>query len=178
MRQRSGILRFVAGCAVVAALAVPLMAATVSKINDDVLAPLRGPVVARKIVLANVPLYAHGTATVELEEFQVWAPGGKVIVDDGKSVQYLDPPPMRFFRGLVNGDPESFAYFSIDGTSGAISGLMATRDGKFAVDAARRRPLVRPHAGGVGNDATGGYDYYLTEMDDSDATQVAGQTWS
>ncbi|HXH40173.1 MAG TPA: M12 family metallo-peptidase, partial [Thermoanaerobaculia bacterium] len=24
----------------------------------------------------------------------------------------------------------------------------------------------------------GGYDYYLTEMDDSDATQVAGQTWS
>jgi len=133
---------------------------------------------ARKIVLSNVPLYARGTATIELEEFQVWAPGGKVIVSDGKSVQYLDPPPMRFFRGLVNGDLESFAYFSIDGTTRAISGLIATRDGRFAVDASRRRPAVHAHAD-IGNDPAGGdYDYYLTAMDDGDALSMAGQTWA
>jgi hypothetical protein len=177
MRQMPLPRRVAAICVFVVAFCWPLAAATVSKLNDDVLAPLRGPVVAKRILLNNVPLYAHGTARIELEEFQVWAPGGKVIVTDGKSVQYLDPPPMRFFRGLVNGDPESFAYFSVDGTTGAISGLMATRDGKFAVDASRRRPLVRPHAG-IGNDPIGDYDYFLTAMDDSDAIPMTGQTWT
>lgn len=150
-----------------------LSAATVSKLNDDVLSPLRDSVGARQIHLNNVPLYAHGTAKIDLEEFQVWAPDGKVIIDDGKSVKYLDPPPMHFFRGMVNGDPESFAYFSVDPTTGAISGLIATRDGKFAIDASRRpaRPKhVRP--------VDGDFDYFLTAMDDSDEIPMTGRTWA
>jgi hypothetical protein len=179
MRQMPPTLRRIAAtCLFAVAFCWPLAAATVSKLNDDVLAPLRGPVVARRIHIDNMPLYAHGTVKIDLEEFQVWAPGAKVIVSDGKSVQYLDPPPMRFFRGLVNGDPESFAYFSIEGTTGAISGLIATRDGRFATNASRRRPAVRPHAGGLGNDPTGDYDYYLTAMDDGDELSMAGQTWA
>jgi hypothetical protein len=148
----------------------PLAAATISKLNDDVLAPLRGPAVAKRILLNKVPLYAHGTANIELEEFQVWAPGGKVIVNDGKSVQYLDPPPMRFFRGQVNGDPESFAYFSVDGTTGGIYGLVATRDGKFSVSASRRHGLSRDRNG---ND----FDYFLTASDESDEMPMTGQSW-
>ena len=178
MRMLSSLRSIAASCAFAIVVCWPVAAATVSKLNDDVMAPLRGPVVARRILLNNVPLYAHGTASIDLEEFQVWAPGGKVIVSDGKSVQYLDPPPMRFFRGLVNGDLESFAYFSIDGTTGAISGLMATRDGRFAMNASRRRPAIRPHSGGLGNDPTGDYDYYLTAMDDGDELSMAGETWA
>jgi hypothetical protein len=179
MRQSSSMHRVVAACSLVAALAIPLTAATVSKIDDDVMAPLRGPGVARKIVLTKVPLYAHGTATIELEEFQVWAPGGKVIVHDGKSVQYLDPPPMRFFRGTVNGDPESFAYFSVDGTTGSIQGLMETRDGKFAVSPARRTPGPKqpnrnPDGGGA---LAGDFDYFLTAADAGDEVPMTGRTW-
>ena len=129
----------------------------------------------RQIRINNMPLYAHGTVRMELEEFEVWAPGGKVVVHNGTSVTYLDPPPMRFFRGQVNGDPESFAYFSVDGTTGAIYGLVATRDGKFAVNAARRHLIPRdPSARG---DRAGDFDYFLTASDESDEVPMTGQTW-
>jgi len=173
MRQTLSLLRRIAAtCIFAAVFCWPLAAATVSKLNDDVLGPLRGPLVAKRILLNKVPLYAHGTARIELEEFQVWAPGGKVIVHDGKSVQYLDPPPMRFFRGLVNGDAESFAYFSVDGKTGAIYGLVATRDGKFGVNAARRRPMSR-----TANDRGDDFDYFLTASDEGDEIPMTGQTW-
>ncbi len=162
-------------CTVVALCSWPLAAATVSKLNDDVLAPLRASSVTKRILLSNVPLYEHGTAKIDLEEFEVWAPNGKVVVHDGKSVQYLDPPPMRFFRGMVNGDPESFAYFSVDGRSGGIYGLVATRDGKFSVNASRRRAMTHDHSenGDRGED----FDYFLTAFDDSDTIPMTGQTW-
>ncbi|HXH94308.1 MAG TPA: M12 family metallo-peptidase, partial [Thermoanaerobaculia bacterium] len=169
----SSLVRSVGMFLLAAGLCTTLSAATVSKLNDDVLSPLRDSVGAKQIHLNNVPLYAHGTVKIDLEEFQVWAPGGKVIVDDGKSVTYLDPPPMRFFRGMVNGDPESFAYFSVDGTTGAISALIATRDGKFAIDASRRRATPKP-----GRAIDGDFDYFLTAMDASDETPMTGQTWS
>jgi hypothetical protein len=167
--------RIAATCLFAAVFCWPLAAATVSKLNDDVLAPLRGLVVAKQIHLNNIPLYAHGTAKIDLEEFEVWAPGGKVVVHDGKSVQYLDPPPMRFFRGLVNGDLESFAYFSVDGRTGAIYGLVSTRDGKFSVNAARRRLMNRDRSenGDRGDD----FDYFLTASDAGDEIPMTGQTW-
>jgi len=176
-KMPSSLRRIAAACVLAMAFCLPLVAATVSKLNDDVLAPLRGPVVAKRILLNNVPLYAHGTANIDLEEFQVWAPGGKVIVNDGKSVQYLDPPPMRFFRGMVNGDPESFAYFSVDGTTGAIYGLVATRDGKFAVNASRRRLLLPRNRNPI-PDRSDDFDYFLTVSDDTDELPMTGQTWA
>jgi hypothetical protein len=173
MRQSLSLLVRSLGISLLAAgLCGTLSAATVSKLNDDVLAPLRNTVGAKQIHLSSVPLYAHGTAKIDLEEFQVWAPDGKVIVDDGRSVTYLDPPPMRFFRGVLNGDPESFAYFSVDGTTGAIYGLIATRDGKFSVGAARRKPLTR------GQSQTGeDFDYFLAASDESDEIPMIGRTW-
>ena len=167
--------RGAAVCLFVAFLCGPLSAATVSKLNDDVLAPLRRPVAGKPILLTNVPLYAHGTSKITLEEFQVWAPGGKVIVHDGKSVQYLDPPPMRFFRGQVNGDQESFAYFSVDGTTGAIQGLVATRDTKFSVSGSRRRPIARDHS--PDGDRGGSFDYFLSASDEGDEIPLTGQSW-
>jgi len=172
MRQMPSALRRTAAACVFAALFCwPLAAATLSKLNEDVLSPLRGT--AKTIHISNLPLYAHGTANLDLEEFEVWAPGGKVIVSDGKNVQYLDPPAMRFFRGLVNGDPQSFAYFSVDGKTGAVFGLLDTRDGKFAVNAARRRLI--PH--GAYQDRGDDFDYFLTGSDDTDAMPT-GDSWS
>jgi hypothetical protein len=179
MRQRLSLFqRSALVCLLAGGLCGSLSAATVSKLNDDVLAPLREVTGAKKIRIDNMPLYAHGTVKIELEEFEVWAPGGKVVVHNGTSVQYLDPPPMRFFRGQVNGDPESFAYFSVDGTTGAIQGLIATRDGKFSVDASRRKPFVPSRVGGARTDPRNDFDYFLEASDDSDAIPMTGQTWS
>jgi hypothetical protein len=179
MRQRLSLFHRSAGvCLLVAGLCGQLSAATVSKLNDDVLAPLREVAGAKQIRINNMPLYAHGTVKIELEEFEVWAPGGKVVVHNGTSVQYLDPPPMRFFRGQVNGDPESFAYFSVDGTTGAIQGLIATRDGKFAVGGSRRNPAARDRIGGARTDPRNDFDYFLAASDASDAIPMTGQSWS
>src|SRR5437762_3065116 len=79
-------------------------AATVTKLNDDAFAPLRVPSMARKIRLDRLPIYDSQRSVIDLEEFQVWAPGGKVTIhgDNGVVLRTIDPPPMRFFRGLVN----------------------------------------------------------------------------
>lgn len=135
--------------------------ATVSKLNDDALAPLRAPVVARRIHLERLPIYDNRRSVIDLEEFQVWAPDGKVIIhgDNGAVLQTLDPPPMRFFRGLVNGDPESFAYFSVDPSSRDIEGIIVTGEKKFAIRSQRRsKPRGR----------LGESDTFLTEFEDID----------
>ena len=149
-------------------------AATVTRINDDALAPLRASVVAKKIRLDRLPLYDNKRSVIELEEFQVWAPDGKVAIHSDSGVRYLAPPPMRFFRGLVNGDLESFAFFSVDGKTGRIEGLVDTRDMKFAVTAQRRRsrpgaPTLAP----VGEEV----DYFLTAADANDALQNETGNW-
>src|SRR5712691_4498681 len=121
--------------------ASPLFAATMTRLSDDALAALRGAsVVAKKIRLDKLPLYDSKRSVIELEEFQVWAPGAKVVIhgDNGVILEKQDPPPMRFFRGLVNGSSESFAYFSVDLTTGKVNGLIDTGEKKFAIGGARR----------------------------------------
>jgi hypothetical protein len=149
--------------------------ATVTKLNDDALAPLRGPVGARVIRIDRLPIYDDKRSVIDLEEFQVWAPGAKVIIhgDNGVVLQRLDPPRMRFFRGLVNGDRESFAYFSMDPSGRNIQGLIVTRNKKFMVNSARRaRQTPRGRL-----DESGAMDTFLTELDAIDEMPESGQPW-
>src|SRR5438552_9710705 len=108
----------------------PLFGATVTKLSDDAVAPLRSSMIAKKIHLDGLPIYDNARSSIDLEEFQVWSPDAKVILhgDNGEVLEKLDPPPMRYFRGLVNNDPESFAFFSMDPSGRNIQGLVVTRE--------------------------------------------------
>jgi reprolysin (M12B) family zinc metalloprotease len=163
----------------VVAIASPALAATVTKLNDDVLAPLRTSVVSKKIRLDKLPLYDAKRSVIELEEFQVWAPEGKVYIHDGKgNVEKVDPPAMRYFRGQVNGDPESFAYFSIELRTDRITGMVATRDDNYAIDAIPRK--VDPHPRNRTLDdgaAAPTYDYMLTSTNASDMNMPEAKSW-
>ncbi len=156
-----------------------LFAATVTKLNDDVLAPLRAATIARTIHLDRLPLYGSRPTPIDLEEFQVWAPDGQVFIHDGHgNVQKLDPPAMRYFRGQVNGDPESFAYFSVELNTGRITGLVTTKDDNFAVDGVKRP--VKPHPYNRTIDqgsADAGYDYFLTSTNANDMNMPEGRSW-
>jgi hypothetical protein len=158
--------------AVVVALfsALSASAATVSKLNDDVFAPMRDRAGAmRKIVLDKVPLYEGSRSVIELEEFQVWAADGKVIIHgEGGKVTTMAPPSMRFFRGSVNGDPESFAYFSLDPSNNDIQGLVVTRDKKMSV-ASQRPPASRLKKGELQPALA---DVFLTEFTDADSAEL------
>ena len=149
----------------------PLFGATVTKLSDDALAPLRSSMMAKKIHLDHLPIYDDQRSSIDLEEFQVWSPDAKVILhgDNGVVLEKLDPPPMHFFRGLVNGDLESFAFFSVDPTGRNIQGLVVTRDRRFSIASARR-----PGAGKRADDST---DVFLTTFDSADLATDATGTW-
>ncbi|MFA6956255.1 MAG: M12 family metallo-peptidase [Thermoanaerobaculia bacterium] len=152
-------------------------ASEVTKINDEALAPLRGSLVTKRVTLDALPLKEGQRPVIDLEEFQVWAPGGKVVIhgEDGK-VTVQAPTPLRFFRGLVNGDPESFAYFSVD-RAGHVYGLVATREHRYAITAQRRpragvTPRTRP------NEASEElFDHFVTEATPADEFGVE-QGWT
>lgn len=172
---------FVTICALVAlSISSSSFAATLTKVNDDVFAPLRTVTPAKKVRLDKLPLYGSRSTPIDLEEFQVWAPDGKIFVHDGSgNVQKLDPPAMRFFRGQVNGDPESFAYFSIELKTGKITGMVATKDDNFAIDAVTRRVNPQPRNRSLtgGGDGGSGYDYLLTSTNANDMNMPAGTSW-
>jgi Metallo-peptidase family M12 len=177
-------MRSAMGVAALILFATSSFAATVTKLNEDALAPLREATVMRKIRIDKLPLFDSKRSVIDLEEFQVWEPGAKVIIhgDNGVVLDRQDPPPMRFFRGLVNGDPDSFAYFSIDGRTGSIQGLIVVHDRKFSLDSVRRgsaaprprNPAIDP---AIDETATDRWDEYLAAFDHDDEMPTTGQSW-
>jgi Metallo-peptidase family M12 len=155
------------------AIVTSAFAATATKINDDALAPLRRASVMKKVRLDKLPLYDGKRSIIDLEEFQVWAPGAKVVIhgDNGVVLEKQDPPPMRFFRGLVNGNPESFAYFSVDMTTLKIDGMIDTGDRKLALASSRHIPHSPRSRDQVDEQQ---FDNSMTE---ADVDQPLGTTW-
>ena len=165
----------VAGAILAASITSSLCAATMTKISDDALAPLRNAAVAKTIRIDKIALYDSKRSVIDVEEFDVWAPGGKVIIhgENGKVIATQDPPARRFFRGSVNGDKESFAYFSVDVKTGEIDGLINTSDKKVAIASKHHvRPVSRNNRVPVGEQE---FEYYLTEDDPFAATPET--TW-
>lgn len=149
-------------------------AAAVTKLSTDALAPLHAPLGTKRIRIDKLQLFGSTPAVMDLEEFQVWAPGAKVIVHRANDVvEYQDPPPMRFFRGLVNGDPDSFAYFSVDGRTGRVEGFINVHQQKWEIQG-QRRPgsVLRPRSGGL-NESD--FDEFLTAYEAED--EVPSQPW-
>src|SRR5438105_3268329 len=163
-------------CALAVLFASAAAGSTITKLNDDVFQPLRRSMVARKVVIDALPIYDNARSIIDLEEFQVWASDGKIVIhgDYGKVLKTLAPPPMRFFRGLVNGDPESFAYFSMDPSGKNIQGLVVTRDKRFAIASFRRNKAVdRPRH----DEDPEPMDTYLQTFDDSDTLNSPPPKW-
>jgi len=81
-------------------VAPALFAARVTKLPDDAFAALRQQVPARTIRIDKLPIYDGSRSVIDLQEFRVWAPDGKIVIhgDNGKVLKTLAPPPMRFFR--------------------------------------------------------------------------------
>lgn len=166
-------IRFLVRLASVATIATALTfaaeAATVTKVSEDALQPLRRAREGARVRLEALPLEEGRRTIIDLAEFEVWAPGGKILVHSDSGVQELDPPPTRFFRGSVNGDSQSFAFFALD-VRGRIEGLVVTRDFKYAL-ASHRRPKLTP--GEASRD--GEVDHFLTRFEAVDEMPTTNQ---
>ncbi len=79
----------------------------------------------------GVPLAEDAGAVLELIRFEVFKIGARVVIhsDSGRRVQA--PSPRAFFRGMVAGEPESFAYLAV-GASG-VRGMVVSNDQRFEI---------------------------------------------
>ena len=168
-------MRTLARLASVAAIAMAMTfaaeAATVAKVSEDALQPLRKAGRSGSVRLDALPLEEGRGATVTLEEFQVWAPGGKILVHRESGIEELDPPKTRYFRGSVNGDHQSFAFFAVD-AKGRVEGLVVTRESKYAI-AAQARPKLQREA------ARDEVDHFVTRFEAEDeAPSTTEASWA
>ncbi len=151
-----------------------LEAATVTKVADSALTPLRVAPAGGHVRLDALPLYDSQRSAIDLEEFQLWAAGGKVLVHSERGVTALDPPNVRYFRGAVNGDPESFAFFAVDQTTSRIEGIVTTRDAKYALSGSRR-VLAPNQRRDAASDTQ--LDYFVTRFEAEDEAPQGLPTW-
>jgi hypothetical protein len=165
MSSRFRVKAFVA-CAVVCS-AASLQAMTVSKLSDDAFAPLRQANARPKIHL-RVPLYGETRTPMTVEEFQVWAPGGKVVIHGERGVVMIDPPVRRYYRGTIDGESESFAFFAVDPQTESIEGMISIRDQKFSV---RGRRANNPRPG------PNRYDDFVSGSEPQDEIPQDDRSW-
>lgn len=85
-----------------------------------------------KVTVDSVPLENGDPATIELEPFELWALGAKVVVHDEHGVHEEDPPPRRFFKGRVIGKEDSVVFLSADPNDPRdLQGLILIAEKKF-----------------------------------------------
>lgn len=68
---------------------------------------------ARNGRIEAFPLPGRRAVDLDLRAFELIAPGARFVVVDAEGPREVAPPPMRFFRGSVAGDPESLVSLSL-----------------------------------------------------------------
>ena len=137
--------------------AVPALAAEESRFEMRRLAALSRPLSAgTRVKVDGIPI-ADKAETLDLEAFEVWAPGAEVTVEsDGGVRTRLPIPDIHYFRGTVAGDPDSMVVLSIRQGDQATDGLIISGERRFTV----RSRATRTDKGQWRHD-----DVYVRELD-------------
>jgi len=98
---------------------------------QQVTAELSGPVRAgERVVIPRLTLDDGSTVSLDLEAFDVFAPGAAIIEYTDKGPHRLTPPPDRYFRGTVIGDLDSVVMLASGST---LRGLVYTGGRLYAI---------------------------------------------
>ncbi|HYC92972.1 MAG TPA: M12 family metallo-peptidase [Thermoanaerobaculia bacterium] len=146
-----------------AALALTLLSSTVAlagmqaRVEANDFRALRAPVrTGAKVRLHNVPLGAS-QRTLELERFDVWAPGAEIVVQNGDgSTSRIQPPAMNYFRGTVGGDPATMVFVAAR-ADGAVDGMVFTEDARYTMRSTSGEEIIVDEAGPQDISADGGF---------------------
>ncbi|HEX8408034.1 MAG TPA: M12 family metallo-peptidase [Thermoanaerobaculia bacterium] len=86
-----------------------------------------------RVSLARIPV-GDTVATLELERFEVWAPGAEIVIEHGNGRrEKVAPPPVQYFRGTVGDDPESMVFVAVR-TDGAVEGMVIANDRRYRMN--------------------------------------------
>src|SRR5258708_22307700 len=84
----------------------------------------------QKLIVDQMPMFDGNPATLILERFEVWAPDAEIIKYDADRKETRVPrPTTKFYRGRINGDPDSLVFLSVE-ANGQIGGMALSGDGK------------------------------------------------
>jgi len=94
----------------------------------------KGAATGEKLELRDIALIDGNATSLQLQRFEVWAPDPQIIVyeNDGRSFHKLPRPETKFYKGTVNGDPESLVEISV-GKNGRIAGIVIAGDRTFEI---------------------------------------------
>jgi hypothetical protein len=120
-----------------AAAAAPAPAARLD--SPGLAASLRAVAPGESAVVLGVPLAPGGAAVLELERFEVFARGARLVVHGAGGDTVLARPANAYFHGRIAGEPRSRAVVTVR-ASGEVRGVVA-RPGAFW--------LLAPGAGGA-----------------------------
>jgi hypothetical protein len=150
-----------------AALALILFSSTAAlagmqaRVEANDFRALRAPVKAgAKVRLHNIPL-GDAPRTLELERFDVWAPGAEIVVQNGDgSTSRIQPPAVNYFRGTVGGDPGTMVFVSARG-DGAVEGLVFTEEARYSLRSTSADEVIVDEAGPQDTPEGGGFNCEL-----------------
>jgi hypothetical protein len=122
-----------------AALAQPVRSAHFSLPSKAVAARARQVPVGSGFRLAGVPLEAR-TVILAFQRFEVFTPDARVMVHGDKGrARFVAPPDRAYFRGTVDGEPDSYAFLSV-GTASDVRGLVESRGRVHVLGAETDKP--------------------------------------
>lgn len=120
---------------------VAAMAASQDRMTDEAIRVLRAPLAATAHV--RVPrVNINGVPrTLNLERFEVWASNAEVIAEADGVRTKVPVPTARFFRGTVEGDPDSMVFLQVDE---GVAGFIQSAERRYDVHSRIARPKNGP----------------------------------
>ncbi|MHB8799707.1 MAG: IPT/TIG domain-containing protein [Thermoanaerobaculia bacterium] len=85
---------------------------------------------AARTLVEGVVLETGREVDFDLESFEVWAPGARIIEHGKDGLRRVPVPRDRYYRGSVSGDSGSFVFLSVGRT---LRGVVVVSDGVFAI---------------------------------------------
>lgn len=165
-------LRFRAHLALVALIvcAAPLAAAPRFQIEERALRPLRESKSPGARVQLNAIPIDGAPQTLDLEQFDIYAPGAVIeaVGPDGR-IRQIPKPSIRYFRGSIVGDDDSLVFLAVDKS---VGGFISSGHRKFRIlSEPRSRPRVYR---GRGTDV----DVFVQEVPVSEEIGWNGEPWT
>ena len=102
-----------------------------SRIGARTFDVLRRPIAAGARVRIERVNVGDTVVTLDLERFEVWAPDAEILVEHGGGRrERIAPPPVQYFRGTIDGEPDSMVFVAIR-SDGAVEGMVLAHERRY-----------------------------------------------
>ncbi|HEX2834608.1 MAG TPA: M12 family metallo-peptidase [Thermoanaerobaculia bacterium] len=112
------------------------------RVEPNELRKLHGPMAeGAKVQLERIAV-GDTVRTFDLERFEVWAPNAELVLDRGDgTTEKLERPAVNYYRGTVDGDPDSMVFLAV-GADGTAQGLVVADEVRYRMRTNDKREVT------------------------------------